>query len=363
MTAGKLTTAIVVVLACSTVLAAAETSPDEAAATKTARPKPVLRTVAVLGYEVKWVDDPSEQREIGEVLATLVSDRLSAMDEVVIVERVEIEKILAEQQLNLTGLVDEANRVRISKLLGARFLLWGRGFKVGEQIYITTKVINVETGQFKGIIVELPVKSAMADIFAKVCAELVAKLPATVKALSPDDGSEVSPVEMLKLRIGKAKKAWLIAADEEHHRVQPVVVIDPAIRNELEHLLSGAEQTVRSLDKKAAKAVIDGDKTMRSFDPEAKADYYVVAEGFSEFGRRLSGDLVVCVARVEMKVVDARSGNVVTAGSIDRRATDLSEHLAGKQALRKATRQLFLDLSPKIFGEPGAAAQGGGAKP
>jgi len=363
MASGMIALALATLLCCSAVLPA-QTATTEPAAPKpaAAKPRPVLRTVAVLGYEVKWIDDPAERKELGEVLSTIVSDRLSAMDDLVIVERVEIEKLLAEQQLNLSGLVDERNRVKIGKLLGARFLLWGRGFKVGEQIYITTKAINVETGQFKGIIVQLPAGSGIAEVFTAVCDELVKKLPATLKALAPDEAPEISVIDALKLRFGDAKTSWLIAAHEEHRQVQPVVVVDPAVRNELEHLLSGAGQHVKSLNKGDARAVVDGEKTMRAFDPDVKCDYYLLAEGFSEFGRRLSGDLVVCTARVEVKVVDAKAGNVLAAGSIDRRATDLSEHLAGKQALRKAARHLFLDLSRKLFPEP-AAKDNAGANP
>ena len=359
MTRRTLTIVAILTLTAATALPLQAQSTGDSVAIKApvAKPAPVLRSVAVLGYEVKWLDDLAEQKQTGEVLSLLVSDRLSAMDELVIVERAEIDKLMAEQQLNLTGLVDEKERVKIGKLLGARFLLWGRGVKVGEQIYISSKIINVETGQFKGIIVEVPVKTPASELFAKVCDELVRKLPATIQSLARDEAPEASPIDLLKRRVGQTRKSWLLAADEEHRRSQPVPVIDPAIRNELEHLLAGVDQKVTSLEKADAKAVIDGQKKMSSFDPESKADYHIVAEGFSEFGQRLRGDLVVCTARVEIKVTDARSGAVVAAGSIDSRATDLSEQLAGKQALRKATRQLLLDLSPRIFTEPEQAAE------
>ncbi|MBN2583963.1 MAG: hypothetical protein JXL80_12930 [Planctomycetes bacterium] len=315
----------------------------------------VLRTVAVLGYEAKWIEDPAEQKETSEILATIVGDRLSAMDEVVAVERIEIEKVLKEQTLNLSGLIDENNRVKIGKLLGAQFLLWGRGFKVGEQLYVTTKVINVETGQFKGIIAKLPANSGVAKVIEGVCDEVAKGLPAAVKALSPEKSPEISPVELFKRHVGAAGRSWVIAAAEEH---KGPPIIDPAIRNELEALLSGADQAARSLDKKEAKDVLEGNKKMRNFDPDIKADYYILAEGFSEFGKRLSQDLVVCVARVEMKIVDARTGAVLAAGSKDSRSTDLGELLAAKQALRKATRALLLEISAKLPAVKAPAGEG-----
>jgi len=337
---------LVLILGASSV-EAAQTEPVAQPATdkKTEAAKTVLRTVAVLGYEVKWLDDPEERKETAEALTTVVADRLSSMDEVVVVERTQLDKVLAEQKLNLTGLVDPKESVKIGRLLGAQFLLLGRGFKLGERLYITTKVINVETGQFKGIIIKAPVESSLAEVVGQVCDSLAEKLPRTIKDLSPEKAPEISPAEMLKRRLGETAKVWLIAAVEEH---KGPPVIDPAIRNELEHLLSGAGHTVRSLGKKSAKSVVDGDKKMRSFDPDIKADYYVLAEGFSEFGKRFSEDLVTCVTRIEIRIVDAKTGNVLAAGSKDGRATDLSELLAAKQALRKTTRQLLLEVTEQL---------------
>jgi hypothetical protein len=150
---------------------------------------------------------------------------------------------------------------------------------------------------------------------------------------------------LLKARFGNQTFSWLIAAHEEHRGPR---IIDPAVQTELEHLLTDAGQKVKSLDKKTAQAVTSGEQKIDAVAREGTYDLYIVAEGFSEFGKRFNADLVACVARVEIKVIDARTGRVLASGDGEGRATDLAENLAAKQALRKASRQLFLKLSEKL---------------
>ncbi len=62
-------------------------------------------------------------------------------------ERSALEKVFAEQELALSGMVDAGTAVRIGKLAGARFALLGTIAVVGEQIRLSCRVIDVETGE------------------------------------------------------------------------------------------------------------------------------------------------------------------------------------------------------------------------
>lgn len=62
-------------------------------------------------------------------------------------ERSALEKVFAEQELALSGMVDAGTAVRIGKLAGARYALLGTIAVVGEQIRLSCRVIDVETGE------------------------------------------------------------------------------------------------------------------------------------------------------------------------------------------------------------------------
>jgi len=63
------------------------------------------------------------------------------------VERQELEKVMEELKLSMSGLTDEDYALQAGKLLGAKYLLFGSLSKVGEQIKISCRLIETETSQ------------------------------------------------------------------------------------------------------------------------------------------------------------------------------------------------------------------------
>jgi curli biogenesis system outer membrane secretion channel CsgG len=63
------------------------------------------------------------------------------------VERKDLQKILAELELQLSGLGDEANAARVGKLLGAEVLLSGTLYRRGDSFELFLKLVRVETGE------------------------------------------------------------------------------------------------------------------------------------------------------------------------------------------------------------------------
>lgn len=65
-----------------------------------------------------------------------------------IVERKDLQKVLAEWKLNLQA-VDESNAIKVGKLLGANLLVNSKIFKKGSSYEIYVKMINSETGEIQ----------------------------------------------------------------------------------------------------------------------------------------------------------------------------------------------------------------------
>jgi hypothetical protein len=108
------------------------------------------------------------------------------------------------------------------------------------------------------------------------------------------------------------------------------VTIDPAAETELAVFCS--ESGFQVLDRQEGKK---------------KADVLITGEGFSEFAAR-HGNLVSVKARLEVKAVDRATGRLL---AIDRHVSigvDLSEQLAGKNALQDAAAELAGRVLPKL---------------
>ncbi len=63
------------------------------------------------------------------------------------VERQELEKVIEELKLSMSGLTDDDYVLQAGKLLGAKYLLFGSLSKIGEQIKISCRLVETETSQ------------------------------------------------------------------------------------------------------------------------------------------------------------------------------------------------------------------------
>lgn len=67
------------------------------------------------------------------------------------VERKDLQKIINEMKIQMSGLTDEANAVEVGKILGARMLITGKVFRKGDIYEIFPSLLNVETGEILAV--------------------------------------------------------------------------------------------------------------------------------------------------------------------------------------------------------------------
>lgn len=102
---------------------------------------------------------------VGQQFTVLVTDALLEKDKFQIMERSRLEEIMAEQNLQMSGAVDESTAVQIGKLLGVRLMVLGSvtefqmtgasglsigGFGLGLQkasVKLSARLVDVQTGQ------------------------------------------------------------------------------------------------------------------------------------------------------------------------------------------------------------------------
>ena len=103
-----------------------------------------------------------------------------------VVEREALERILNEQNLSMTGLIDDKSAVKIGKLLGADVILVGRGsslrayhraYQKGREVpnlidTFTLKALSVETADILFIVRKEPGIAWTTGYYAKYCCSL-----------------------------------------------------------------------------------------------------------------------------------------------------------------------------------------------
>ena len=284
--------------------------------------EPPVLSVAVFDFESK----DENVRDLGPKVATLLNATLSAEPNLIMVERAELEKILGEQELGLSGTVSADTAAKVGNLTGAKVLVTGRVFKVDKETMIVAKVIGTETSRVYGEMVKGTAAVSISDLSGDL-----AKRIATTVALKGE--TLIAKVEKREERIAKIKKA--LRSDRlptvsvkitERHFGGPV--IDPAAETELGLILQ--ECGFKLVDDKSSD----------------KAEVQITGEAFSAFGLR-KGNLISCKARVELKAQKS-NGDVIGVDRQTSVAVDVAEQTAAKTSLQNAAAEIAERLLPKL---------------
>jgi curli biogenesis system outer membrane secretion channel CsgG len=91
-----------------------------------------------------------ELKDKGGEAAALLTTLLTASENLVLVERAELAKVLAESEISLSGTVTADSSAKVGRLTEAKILVTCRTFTAGDQHYVVTKVISTETGRVFG---------------------------------------------------------------------------------------------------------------------------------------------------------------------------------------------------------------------
>jgi len=281
-----------------------------------------ILTVAVFDFESR----DEAVRDLGPKIAALITANLSAEPRIVTVERAELEKVLGEHELGLSGTVSPETAAKVGHLTGAKVLVTGRVFKADKELVLVAKIIGTETSRVYGEIVNGHATSSITGLSS----DLAKKISETVTAKGD---TLVAKVESREERIARIKKSvkqeklpTVSVKIGERHFGQPV--IDPAAETELGLILKECGFT------------LVGEKS------KEPADIEITGDAFSAFGMR-KGNLISCKARVEIKA-QRRGGEIIAVDRETSVAVDVAEQTAAKTALQNAATELAGRIIPKL---------------
>ena len=294
--------------------ALADPKNDAAEKPKTRAPE----TIAILDFAANTPGDPELGKQVSEVLAAT----LSGEDGFTLVDRASMSHTLAEHELNLTGLVSPEQTVKIGKLVGAKILITGKIFLVDKQLYLTAKLVGTETSILDGFIIKGDKDAGIGELMTQLgqkVAEHVRKEGPRLLA-SPDTMDDPLP-GLKKALAGHKLPKIAVNILERHITTTPMTRLDPAAETEIRMVLKDAGFTIFEGDEKA----------------QAENGVALVVSGaaVSEFAARIA-NLISCSGRLEIKITDRKTGEVLYSDRETTRGVDLAENIAAKSALQKA---------------------------
>jgi TolB-like protein len=97
--------------------------------------------IAVMEFKAEGVSV-----KIARVISNMVRTDLVKMDKFIVVERTQMDAIMKEQGLQMTGCTDESCAVQVGRLMSANKMLIGEVGSMGRAIVITVRIVDVEKG-------------------------------------------------------------------------------------------------------------------------------------------------------------------------------------------------------------------------
>jgi curli biogenesis system outer membrane secretion channel CsgG len=102
-------------------------------------------SVAVWDFEYLG-PEPNAHQNLSEVLSAKVIETFEESGRYEIVEREQLLLALEELQIGSSSLADESTRLRIGRIVGAKYMVFGTYFVLNESMRIDLRLVEVETG-------------------------------------------------------------------------------------------------------------------------------------------------------------------------------------------------------------------------
>lgn len=292
--------------------------------------------LSVAVFDFQSTDD--SVKDLAPKIATLLNAHLSTRDNLILVERAELDKALGEQEFGLSGTVSSDTAAKIGHLTGAKVLITGKAIRVEKDVMLVAKVIGAETGRVYGELAKAPASGPVDQLTAQLAEKIASTITAKADTLVAKVPTREDRVEGIKASLKAAKRPSVSIKLAERHFGAPV--IDPAAETEMSLIL-----------QQVGFEIVDEKSTQ-------KADVEITGEAFSAFALR-RGNLISCKARVELKARSTSDGKILTVDRETTVAVDTTEQTAAKTALQNAAAELTSRIAPKLIGTAKVAAVGG----
>jgi TolB-like protein len=126
--------------------------------------------LAILAFEN--MDESDEFDYIGTLASSFIREDLTHGEEIVLVDRDRLNRVLEEQQRQLSGIMDGETTVQIGKLIGCDYLCSGNYVIMDEEVLLDITLTQVESGR----VTSFSTRGDTEDIFHLAAEKLVSEL-------------------------------------------------------------------------------------------------------------------------------------------------------------------------------------------
>lgn len=149
-----------------------------------------LPTVAVMDFTGFMMGEAGNSIAIGKAISAMLVTEFSGREGLRVLERQNMQDILNEQKLSLSGRVDESSVAEIGKILGVQYVFRGAVISMGAELRVDIRATDVETSEILTVMKKNDKTENLLDVVVWVADEFSKKLNLT----PPSGRPEIEPM-------------------------------------------------------------------------------------------------------------------------------------------------------------------------
>lgn len=313
---------------------------------------------------------------VGAFVFEVLEAQLSGKADYDLVDRKRLSDMLAEQSLGAAGLTQDLAS-KVGKLVGAKYYIFGESKQAGERTAIQCRVVQVETGLLKPVLLIVPNDEdpmKVGDQLATQVNDAIIKLEGKT-ASEPTAGEAVKKLDLP----ADTKRPTIAFRIPEVSLTPQARTADPAAEKTLENFLQENDCKMVQLSRPSqavSPAPLATITVLTSHSPpispgahlegkeheellaEARAkgvEVIILGVATSERATQI-GNFTAARARVELSAVRVGDSRILATASGYGVGSDLSNFVAEKKAIESATSKIQADFVEKTivaFNAPG----------
>lgn len=147
-------------------------------------------TVAVLDFTGFMLGEAGNSVNLGKAVSAMLVTEFSGRADIRVIERAQLQELLTEQRLALSGRVEESSAVEVGKLLGAQYVFHGQVASIADNLRIDIRAVDVETSEVVSVLKKMDKTAELLAVIVWVADEFGGQLHLT----TPSDRPALEPI-------------------------------------------------------------------------------------------------------------------------------------------------------------------------
>ena len=147
-------------------------------------------TVAVMDFSSFMMGEGGASVNLGKAISAMLVTEFSSRDGLRIIERQQLNDLIREQDLALSGRIDDAAAIEVGKMLGVQYVLLGQVTSIVDNLRMDIRAVDVETS----VVVAVMKKSDLTTELFAVVVGLADEFGEALNLVPPSQRTEMESI-------------------------------------------------------------------------------------------------------------------------------------------------------------------------